>query len=124
MEEPDVFQPDGDDDLDGEGAYGEAHPEIEYWLWTGEQLVPASPDQEISLRDIEARRRLTIWQANERRRAHVPMWQRLWNGVTEQLAAVRARLRGRVTAPLAASPTGTAPAPEQTGGRPSHPEEV
>lgn len=41
--------------------------DIEYWVWSGTQLVPASPEQVALLREYEAMWRLEYWQRSEQR---------------------------------------------------------
>jgi hypothetical protein len=56
-----------DDEPDVENAFGEH--DIEYWVWRGHTLIPATPEQAAALREREAFARLTRWQqAQERAR--------------------------------------------------------
>ncbi|MGH2517660.1 MAG: hypothetical protein ACRDHP_18580 [Ktedonobacterales bacterium] len=54
-------------ELDVEDAFG-AH-DTEYWVWSGNRLVPATPDQVTIIREREALLRLSAWTAREA--AHV-----------------------------------------------------
>lgn len=49
---------------------------IEYWLWDGERLIPASPDESERLREREALLRLGYWQSQSERNGVVqhPQW--------------------------------------------------
>lgn len=70
----DLEDTDDADDADDAGAIAEtSFPDpwdgdhaIEYWVWDGERLVPATPDQQAGIQEMErtasARRRLTRWQ--------------------------------------------------------------
>jgi hypothetical protein len=58
-----------DDEPDVEDAFGAQ--DIEYWVWRGHTLVPATPEQAAALREREALARLARWQqvqARERSR--------------------------------------------------------
>ncbi|HLZ25534.1 MAG TPA: hypothetical protein VKQ30_25705 [Ktedonobacterales bacterium] len=48
--------------LDVEDAFGEH--DIEYWVWCGVKLVPATPEQVARIRDHEALLRLQAWKAH------------------------------------------------------------
>lgn len=56
--------PSGDErELDIEDAFGEH--DIEYWVWSGNRLVPATPDQIVIIREREALARLRAWNDRE-----------------------------------------------------------
>lgn len=81
----------------GEGAYdvseaydvGEAFGEhnIEYWVYDGRRLIPASPDEQERLREWAQRSRLEMWKAEERRRERAQAWRQPWITATQRLAA-------------------------------------
>lgn len=50
-------------ELDVEDAFGDH--DIEYWVWSGNRLVPASPDQIALIREREALLRLQVWAARK-----------------------------------------------------------
>lgn len=50
-------------ELDVEDAFGEH--DIEYWVWCGNRLVPATAVQIAIIHEIEAARRLQAWAARE-----------------------------------------------------------
>lgn len=62
-------------DYDVGGAFGEH--DIEYWVYDGKRLVPASPDEAERLRELEAWPRLTRWQEQQRSRARLLALRRL-----------------------------------------------
>src|SRR5215469_12970872 len=49
-----------DDEPDVEDAFGQH--DIEYWVWRGHTLIPATPEQAAALREREALARLARWQ--------------------------------------------------------------
>jgi hypothetical protein len=110
-----------DDEPDVEDAFGEH--DIEYWVWSGKKLVPASPEQAALLREHEALLRLAQWrslQEGARPTSQRPWWPRV---VTRLARMPRFRPamalpsgRGRHSARLTGA---TVPAAEQnpTGGQ-------
>jgi hypothetical protein len=50
-------------ELDVEDAFSEH--DIEYWVWRGNRLVPATTAQIVIIHEIEAARRLQAWAARE-----------------------------------------------------------
>jgi hypothetical protein len=66
-------------DVNGEDADLWAEPLIEYWIWTGTRLIPASADQADRLREREAFQRLELWKQHlerEQRRSRRSQWSR------------------------------------------------
>src|SRR5690349_20850742 len=63
---------------------------IEYWVWSGDQLVPATPSQQAEIQETEriasARRRLRRWH-NEQQRSSV--WIRIRAGMRQPIASFR-----------------------------------
>jgi hypothetical protein len=105
------FEREGDGDCyEGDYDVGDAFGEhnIEYWIYDGTRLVPASPAQAEQLRDLDARRRLELWQAQERRRERMRAWSQPWTPVKGTLVAlgvqVRRRLPGAAGGPTRRSP--------------------
>lgn len=60
------FSSDDEDALDVEDAFGEH--DVEYWIRSGNRLVPATPEQATALREWEALRRLERWRRAEAER--------------------------------------------------------
>jgi hypothetical protein len=89
----------------------EGEHDIEYWIWDGTRLVPASEDEVHSIREQERTRdamwRLKQWEAGERRAANrLRMRNALWR-ITQLLPQSLARVRrGSTHEPASgASPT-------------------
>lgn len=103
-------------ELDVEDAFGEH--DIEYWVWSGNRLVPAMPEQIAIIHEREALSRLRAWTASENqrtrervRRARFGRWAaRLRRYPARVLLACAVRFRS-------ASPTSpdVEPNPAQTG---------
>jgi hypothetical protein len=85
-------------DVDGEDAALWAQPLIEYWIWTGARLIPASTDREDRLREMEAFRLLELWKDEQERERRGEGWRRRWDVLTMKLpgrvAGFRRRLSG------------------------------
>jgi hypothetical protein len=81
-----------DEEVEYEGDYdvGEAFGDhnIEYWIYDGQRLVPASPDEEERLRDWWAMRRLETWQEQERERARTAARRVQWARFTAGLVSI------------------------------------
>lgn len=80
-------------DVDGEDADLWTKPLIEYWIWTGTRLVPASADQTDRQRGMDAFQRLELWKQRlerEQRRSRRSQWSR------QAFAWVRAQARRAV----------------------------
>jgi hypothetical protein len=61
--------PSGDKwELDVEDAFGEH--DIEYWVWSGNRLVPATPEQTALIREREALSCLRAWKVIQTSHAH------------------------------------------------------
>ena len=77
--------------------------DIEYWVWDGERLVPASPTEQAAIQEAErgqsARRRLTQWEREQRAASRSA---RGLAGVREAMARVW-RLWRRGTRPATSS---------------------
>lgn len=62
---------------------------IEYWVWSGEQLVPATPGQQAEIQETEriasARRRLARWH-NEHGQQHMTVRTRIVRGIRQTMA--------------------------------------
>ncbi|HEY1388749.1 MAG TPA: hypothetical protein VGF38_09410 [Ktedonobacterales bacterium] len=76
---------------------------IEYWVWDGERLVPATPNQQAGIQEMErtasARRRLTRWhREHEQRRLTVRI--RIYRGICQTIAGAW-QLARHVTRPTA-----------------------
>jgi hypothetical protein len=80
------------DEPDVEDAFGEH--DIEYWVWRGHTLIPATPEQAVALREHEALARLARWQQAQ--------MQARSAGERHGLAAVTWAVRTAVTHPLLA----------------------
>jgi hypothetical protein len=52
---------------------------IEYFVWNGERLIPATPEQIIAFREREGYQRLAHWRTLERRRQAPPQPPRGWD---------------------------------------------
>src|SRR5258708_39945312 len=76
--------------------WGDEH-EIEYWIWDGTQLVPASADEVHSIREQERTRdamwRLKQWEAGERRAANRLRMRRALERIAQLLPQPPARAR-------------------------------
>lgn len=60
--------PDGAEEPDVEDAFGEH--DIEYWVWSGSRLVPATTEQVAAIREHEALCRLPSWASRQQERDH------------------------------------------------------
>jgi hypothetical protein len=80
-----------EDTYDVGEAFG-AHT-IEYWVYDGTRLIPASPDEQEQLREWEQRSRLAQWTAGERR-GRVRARRRPWFFARQGLLLCVAWLRG------------------------------
>jgi hypothetical protein len=62
---------------------------IEYWVWSGDQLVPATPSQQAEIQETEriasAHRRLKRWH-NENRQQHMTVRIRIVRGIRQTMA--------------------------------------
>ena len=83
-----------DDHNTGDYDVGEAFGEhdIEYWIYDGKRLVPASPDEAERLRELEAWPRLTRWQEKQRPRARLLALRGWWTRVGAWRALERRRV--------------------------------
>lgn len=79
-----------EDAYDVGDAFGEHN--IEYWIYDGKRLVPASPDEQERLREWEQRSRLEQWKAGERRGGRAQTRRRPWPSARQRLAALSMRL--------------------------------
>ncbi len=65
--------------------------DIEYWVWSGEQLVPATPSQQAEIQETEriasARRRLRRWH-NEHGQQRMTVRVRIVRGIQQTMAGV------------------------------------
>ncbi len=98
------------DDASDYDAYdvGEAFGDhdIEYWIYGGRRLVPASPDEAERLREMEARVRLESRKSDEQRHQRLAMGAPARAWFREKIAALGAQFHRRVSPKLdwAASP--------------------
>lgn len=80
--------------------------DIEYWVWDGERLVPATPDQQSGIQEMErtasARRRLTRWQHEREQEQRLTVRIRIVRGIRQTITGAWHAAR-HVTRP-AASP--------------------
>lgn len=97
--EHDEYEPETEDDIPAladalaPDPWDDPH-NIEYWVWDGERLVPASPAERAAIQEMEraqsARRRLSQWEHAQRKdaqRRHVfvsltqiiTSWRHLWH---------------------------------------------
>src|SRR5690242_20945942 len=71
--------------------------DIEYWVWSGDQLVPATPSQQAEIQETEriasARRRLTRWHNEHGQQQHVTVRTRIIRGMRQPIASFRHMLR-------------------------------
>jgi hypothetical protein len=62
---------------------------IEYWVWSGDQLVPATPSQQAEIQETEriasAHRRLKRWH-NENGQQHMTVRIRIVRGIRQTIA--------------------------------------
>ncbi len=62
---------------------------IEYWVWDGARLIPATPDQQAGIQEMErtasARRRLTRWH-REREQQRITVRIRIVRGIRQAIA--------------------------------------
>lgn len=68
--------------------------DIEYWVWSGDQLVPATPSQQAEIQEVEriaSARRLRRWH-NESEQ-HTTMRTRIVRGMRQPIASFRHMLR-------------------------------
>jgi hypothetical protein len=79
---------------------------IEYWVWSGDQLVPATPIQQAEIQETEriasARRRLTRWH-NEHGHQHMTARIRIVRGIRRPIASFRHMLRHDARPSIASS---------------------
>src|SRR5690242_2044559 len=63
--------------------------DIEYWVWSSDQLVPATPSQQAEIQETEriasARRRLRRWH-NEHGQQHLTVPVRIVRGIRQTIA--------------------------------------
>lgn len=82
---------------DDMGAYdvGDAFGEhdIEYWIYNGTRLVPASPDETERLREYDAWPRLALWQARERHQMRWAPWREYRRRLTQRAMLITAWLK-------------------------------
>jgi hypothetical protein len=89
----------------------EGEHDIEYWIWDGTRLVPASEDEVHSIREQERTRdamwRLKQWEAGERRAANRLRMRNALERIAQMLPQPLARVRrGSTHEPASgASPT-------------------
>ncbi|HEX8036240.1 MAG TPA: hypothetical protein VF510_20450 [Ktedonobacterales bacterium] len=71
--------------------------DIEYWIWDGEALIPASPVESERFREREALRRLSYWQTYINGYAHAQpkRWHAIVTTAQAALGKWHARLSGR-----------------------------
>lgn len=92
---------------DPEDPYDPACP-IEYFVWTGERLIPATPAQVVEFRAREELQRLAYAQQQVRARQHDSARARRTGFLPRVWACLRARLRGQdAIQPPATTPAGT-----------------
>jgi|GEM_PF-3756315 hypothetical protein len=70
---------------------------IEYWVWSGDQLVPATPSQQAEIQEVEriasARRRLARWHNEYGQQQRMPVRVRIVRGMRQPIAGFRHMLR-------------------------------
>ncbi len=96
------------DEPEVEDAFGEHN--IEYWVWQGRKLVPASPEQAALLREHEAMLRLQRWKVTHMeagdatQRSTRPAllerlsYMRVMHAIVAAADGLRGRARGRESA--------------------------
>jgi hypothetical protein len=68
---------------------------IEYWVWSGDQLVPATPSQQAEIQETEriasARRRLARWHNDNEhgQQQRMPVRVRIVRGMRQPIASFR-----------------------------------
>src|SRR5690349_7787323 len=71
--------------------------DIEYWVWSGDQLVPATPSQQAEIQETEriasARRRLARWHNEAGQQQHTTVRARIVRGIRQPIASLRHMLR-------------------------------
>lgn len=98
-DEYDEYEPETEDDIQAladalaPDPWGDPH-DIEYWVWNGERLVPASPAERDTIQEMEraqsVRRRLAQWEQTQRHDAQplrifvglariITHWRLLWS---------------------------------------------
>ena len=64
--------------------------DIEYWVWSGDQLVPATPSQQAEIQETEriasARRRLRRWHNENGQQQHMTVRVRIVRGIQQTMA--------------------------------------
>ena len=87
--------------------------DIEYWVWSGDQLVPATPSQQAEIQETEriasARRRLTRWHNEHGQQQHVTVRTRIVRGIRQPIASVLHMLRHDARPSVASSQPHDAP---------------
>jgi hypothetical protein len=84
-------------DVDGEDAELWAQPLIEYWIWTGTRLIPASANKADRLREIEAFQRLELWKNEQERDRRREDWHQRRIAISTKLSAFVARFQRRLS---------------------------
>ena len=67
--------------------------DIEYWVWSGDQLVPATHSQQAEIQETEriasARRRLARWHNENGQQQHTTVRARIVRGMRQPIASFR-----------------------------------
>jgi hypothetical protein len=84
-------------DVNGADADLWAQPLIEYWIWNGTRLIPASADQADRLREMEAFRRLALWQDEQERERRRERRRQQWIVLVAKLSAPGVALQRRLS---------------------------
>lgn len=108
-----------EDAYDVGDAFGEHN--IEYWVYDGTRLIPASPDEQERLREWEQRILLEQWKAIERRRERALARRRPWIFARRGLPMLAAWLRGARHSESATSARRALPSPSGGIGQPEQP---
>ena len=70
---------------------------IEYWVWSGDQLVPATPSQQAEIQETEriasARRRLARWHNEHGQQQRMPVRVHIVRGMRQPIASFQHMLR-------------------------------
>jgi hypothetical protein len=119
VEELQEFERAGEGDYDVGEAFGDHH--IEYWIYDGRRLTPASSDQAERLREMEAWLRLEHWKAEERRRERRRAWWRPWFAGRATVVGPSSRFQPAVPAAVATPSRETAAPHDESVSQPEPP---